>query len=66
MDGIVVSNHGGRQVDGAVGTMDVLPAIVEAVKGYEAENWYGLASPAGTPKPIVDRLYAAIAKVLQR
>jgi len=33
MDGIVVSNHGGRQVDGAVGTMDVLPGIVEAVGG---------------------------------
>jgi tripartite-type tricarboxylate transporter receptor subunit TctC len=40
------------------------PAIDEAVKGYVAENWYGLAAPAGTPKPIVDRLYAAIAKVL--
>jgi lactate 2-monooxygenase len=33
LDGIVVSNHGGRQVDGAVGTMDVLPAIVDAVAG---------------------------------
>jgi len=33
MDGIVVSNHGGRQVDGAIGTMDALPAIVEAVGG---------------------------------
>jgi lactate 2-monooxygenase len=33
MDGIVVSNHGGRQVDGAVGTMDVLPGIVDAVAG---------------------------------
>jgi lactate 2-monooxygenase len=31
MDGIVVSNHGGRQVDGAVGSLDVLPAIVDAV-----------------------------------
>jgi lactate 2-monooxygenase len=31
MDGIVVSNHGGRQVDGAVGSLDALPAIVEAV-----------------------------------
>lgn len=31
MDGIVVSNHGGRQLDGAVGTLDVLPEIVEAV-----------------------------------
>jgi lactate 2-monooxygenase len=33
MDGIVVSNHGGRQVDGAVPTMDALPAIAEAVAG---------------------------------
>ncbi|MEV6713715.1 lactate 2-monooxygenase [Lentzea sp. NPDC051208] len=31
MDGVVVSNHGGRQVDGAVGSLDVLPAVVEAV-----------------------------------
>ncbi|HLF69086.1 MAG TPA: lactate 2-monooxygenase [Gaiellaceae bacterium] len=33
MDGIWVSNHGGRQVDGAIATMDALPAIVEAVGG---------------------------------
>ena len=33
MDGVFVSNHGGRQVDGAVGTMDALPAIVDAVAG---------------------------------
>ena len=31
MDGIVVSNHGGRQMDGAVGSLDMLPEIVEAV-----------------------------------
>ena len=31
MDGIVVSNHGGRQVDGAIGALDVLPEIVAAV-----------------------------------
>jgi isopentenyl diphosphate isomerase/L-lactate dehydrogenase-like FMN-dependent dehydrogenase len=31
MDGIVVSNHGGRQVDGAVASLDVLPGIVAAV-----------------------------------
>lgn len=30
-DGIVVSNHAGRQVDGAVGSLDMLPEIVEAV-----------------------------------
>jgi lactate 2-monooxygenase len=33
MDGILVSNHGGRQVDGSVATMDVLPGIVDAVGG---------------------------------
>jgi len=31
IDGIVVSNHGGRQVDGAIGSLDALPAITEAV-----------------------------------
>ncbi|QPP09122.1 alpha-hydroxy-acid oxidizing protein [Streptomyces bathyalis] len=31
MDGIVVSNHGGRQVDGAIAALDALPPIVEAV-----------------------------------
>lgn len=33
MDGIYVSNHGGRQVDGAVATMDALPGIVDTVAG---------------------------------
>ena len=31
MDGIIVSNHGGRQVDGAVAALDALPAIAAAV-----------------------------------
>jgi L-lactate dehydrogenase (cytochrome) len=31
MDGVVVSNHGGRQVDGAIGSLDALPGVVEAV-----------------------------------
>jgi lactate 2-monooxygenase len=33
MDGVLVSNHGGRQVDGAIPTIDALPGIVEAVDG---------------------------------
>src|SRR5687768_12688391 len=33
VDGIIVSNHGGRQLDGAIGTLDALPDMVEAVKG---------------------------------
>lgn len=33
MDGIIVSNHGGRQVDGAVGALDSLPMICQVVNG---------------------------------
>jgi isopentenyl diphosphate isomerase/L-lactate dehydrogenase-like FMN-dependent dehydrogenase len=33
VDGIVVSNHGGRQVDGAVGALDALPGVLAAVAG---------------------------------
>ncbi|MFN2612570.1 MAG: alpha-hydroxy-acid oxidizing protein [Solirubrobacterales bacterium] len=30
-EGVIVSNHGGRQIDGAIASMEALPAIVEAV-----------------------------------
>ena len=33
-DALVVSNHGGRQLDGAVATFDALPAVVQAVDGH--------------------------------
>jgi lactate 2-monooxygenase len=33
IDGVIVSNHGGRQVDGAIATLDALPGVVEAVDG---------------------------------
>jgi 4-hydroxymandelate oxidase len=33
VDGIIVSNHGGRQLDGAAATLDALPEVVEAVAG---------------------------------
>jgi len=33
VDGIVVSNHGGRQLNGALATLDALPEVVEAVGG---------------------------------
>ncbi len=33
VDGIVVSNHGGRQLDGAVSTCQALPEVVQAVDG---------------------------------
>ena len=33
VDGIIVSNHGGRQLDGAIASIDALPEIFEAVAG---------------------------------
>jgi L-lactate dehydrogenase (cytochrome)/(S)-mandelate dehydrogenase len=33
VDGLIVSNHGGRQLDGAPASIDALPAVVEAVAG---------------------------------
>jgi (S)-mandelate dehydrogenase len=33
VDALVVSNHGGRQLDGAIATLDALPPIARAVKG---------------------------------
>ena len=33
MDGIIVSNHGGRQVDGAISTIEALPNIIKVVDG---------------------------------
>ena len=32
VNGIIVSNHGGRQVDGSIGTLEALPEIVKAVR----------------------------------
>lgn len=33
MDGVIVSNHGGRTLDGLPASLDLLPAVVQAVKG---------------------------------
>ena len=33
VDGLIVSNHGGRQVDGAIGALEALPDVAEAVSG---------------------------------
>jgi tripartite-type tricarboxylate transporter receptor subunit TctC len=42
-----------------------LPTIAEAgLKGYAAELHYGLVAPAGTPRPIVDKLNAALRAAL--
>ncbi len=43
-----------------------LPTVAEAgVAGYAAPTWTGVIAPAGTPKPIIDKLNAAANKALQ-
>ncbi|MGE0799762.1 MAG: Bug family tripartite tricarboxylate transporter substrate binding protein [Lautropia sp.] len=42
-----------------------VPTIDEAgVPGYELETWFGFVAPAGTPRPVVDKLNAAINRVI--
>jgi tripartite-type tricarboxylate transporter receptor subunit TctC len=42
-----------------------VPTMSEAgVPGYEATIWLGLMAPKGTPKPVVDRLNAAVSKIV--
>ncbi|MVT67144.1 tripartite tricarboxylate transporter substrate binding protein [Bradyrhizobium pachyrhizi] len=44
-----------------------VPTVIEAgVSGYEATIWLGLMVPAGTPKPIVDKLNAAVNAAIRR
>ena len=43
-----------------------LPTVAEAgLPGYAVEAWYGVLAPAGTPRPIVDRLSGDLARILQ-
>ncbi len=44
-----------------------VPTVDEAgVPGYEATIWVGLMAPAGTPKPIIDKLNTAVNNVLKQ
>jgi len=47
--------------------MPEVPTIAEAgVKGYESTIWLGIMAPAGTPRPVLERLNAEIGKVMSR
>ena len=44
-----------------------VPTVSEAgVRGYESPIWLGIMAPAGTPKPVIDRLNAEIEKIIAR
>jgi tripartite-type tricarboxylate transporter receptor subunit TctC len=43
-----------------------LPTLEEAgVKGYESLSWSGIVAPAGTPRPIIEKLNASIDRILK-
>ena len=43
-----------------------LPTIAEAgVPGYEASTWAGLLAPAGSPKPVVEKIHTTLMRILQ-
>jgi tripartite-type tricarboxylate transporter receptor subunit TctC len=43
-----------------------VPTVAEAgVDGFETVAWFGLLAPAGTPRPVIDRLAAEIGRIVQ-
>jgi len=48
------------------GAIPKTPTVAEStgLAGYEATTWQGLLFPAGTPKPVVDRMQGEVVKVL--
>jgi tripartite-type tricarboxylate transporter receptor subunit TctC len=51
--------------DSRLPAMPDVPTMNEAgLKGFMADAWFMAAVPAGTPQPIIDRLYSEIAKIL--
>ena len=48
-----------------VKSMPDVPTMAEAgVPGYELTAWAGIGAPAGTPRPVIDRLYGEIVKIV--
>ncbi len=42
-----------------------VPAMAEAIKGFEVDTWWGLVAPAGTPADVIGRLNAAFTDALR-
>ena len=43
-----------------------VPTVAEALPGFEAQSWIGLLAPAGTPRPVVDKLHTTLARILNQ
>jgi tripartite-type tricarboxylate transporter receptor subunit TctC len=47
-----------------IGALPDVPTISEAgVPGYEVTNWWGVVAPAGTPRPVIERLYKELSAI---
>ena len=64
--------HSGKLRPLAVAARQRLPALPDVptfeeagVKGFYTDSWYGLVAPAGTPRPALDKLNAALATALR-
>jgi tripartite-type tricarboxylate transporter receptor subunit TctC len=42
-----------------------VPTVAETLPGFEATSWHGVFAPAGTPKPIVDKMAAEMKRILE-
>jgi tripartite-type tricarboxylate transporter receptor subunit TctC len=42
-----------------------IPAMSEVLPGFEVVGWYGVAAPAKLPKPLVEKLHAAIVSLVK-
>jgi len=64
--------HSGRVRALAVGSekrtalFPELPTIQEAGYEFKTGGWYGVLTPRGTPKPVVDTLLAAVVKTMEQ
>ena len=47
-----------------IGAPDVPTVAESGLPGFEIASWYGLFAPAGTPRPIVERLHREVARIL--
>jgi tripartite-type tricarboxylate transporter receptor subunit TctC len=41
-----------------------VPTVADTIPGFEATSWHGVFAPAGTPKPIVDKMAAEMKRIL--
>src|SRR5436190_11592706 len=44
---------------------NVMTIAESGIAGFETSTWYGMLAPAGTPRPVVDKLNAEIVRILQ-